>query len=59
LELKAHYNGNVVTVDTTIAVDAHMEVQDSYRLSEDIEGTLRRKFGIVDTSVMVVPTEKN
>lgn len=58
LELKAHYNGNVVTVDTTIAVDAHMEVQDSYRLSENIEGALRRQFGIVDTSVMVVPTEE-
>ncbi|MFC6259873.1 cation diffusion facilitator family transporter [Levilactobacillus fujinensis] len=55
LELKAHYNGNVVTLDVIIAVDPHMEVQDSYRLGEEIEAAMRRQFGIVDTDVMAVP----
>lgn len=54
-DLKAHYNGNVVTVDMVIAVDAHMEVQDSYRLGEEIEAAMRREFGVVDTNVMAVP----
>ncbi|ARN93571.1 cation transporter [Levilactobacillus brevis] len=55
MELKAHYNGNVVTLDLVIAVDAHMEVQDSYQLGEEIEAVMRQQFGIVDTDVMVVP----
>jgi len=54
-DLKAHYNGNVVTVDLVIAVDAHMEVQDSYRLGEKIEAAMRHEFGVVDTNVMAVP----
>ncbi|WP_125582017.1 cation diffusion facilitator family transporter [Levilactobacillus cerevisiae] len=57
-DLKAHYNGNVVTVDMVIAVDAHMEVQDSYRLGEEIEAAMRREFGVVDTNVMAVPAEE-
>lgn len=55
MELKAHYNGNVVTLDLVIAVDAHMEVQDSYQLGEEIEAAMRQQFGIVDTDVMAVP----
>lgn len=55
MELKAHYNGNVVTLDLVIAVDAHMEVQDIYQLGEEIEAVMRQQFGIVDTDVMVVP----
>lgn len=54
-ELNAHYSGNMVTLDVIIAVDAHMEVQDSYRLGEEIESQMRRQFGIVDTDVMAVP----
>ncbi|GEO69145.1 cation diffusion facilitator family transporter [Levilactobacillus acidifarinae] len=54
-ELKAHYSGNMVTLDVIIAVDAHMQVQDSYRLGEEIEAQMRRQFGIVDTDVMAVP----
>lgn len=55
LELKAHYNGNVVTLELVIAVDPHMQVQDSYRLGEEIEAAMRLKFGIVDTDVVAVP----
>jgi Predicted Co/Zn/Cd cation transporters len=54
-DLKAHYSGNVVTLDVIIAVDAQMQVKDSYRLGETIEAQMRRQFGIVDTDVMVVP----
>ena len=55
VDLKAHYSGNMVTLDVRIAVDAHMEVQDSYRLGEAIEAQMRQQFGIVDTDVMVIP----
>jgi len=55
VDLNASYNGNMVTLDVTIAVDAHMEVKDSYRLGERIEAQMRRQFGIVDTDVMAVP----
>lgn len=54
-ELNAHYSGNMVTLDVIIAVDAHMEVKDSYRLGERIEAQMRHQFGIVDTDVMAVP----
>ncbi|QMU08718.1 cation diffusion facilitator family transporter [Levilactobacillus suantsaii] len=56
-DLKAHYNGNMVTLDVIIAVDAHMEVQDSYRLGEKIEAQMRRQFDIVATDVMVIPAD--
>lgn len=55
VDLNASYNGNMVTLDVTIAVNAHMEVKDSYRLGERIEAQMRRQFGIVDTDVMAVP----
>lgn len=57
-DIKAHYNGNMVTLDVIIAVDAEMRVKDSYRLGEEIEAQMRRQFGIVDTDVMVIPAEK-
>lgn len=55
-ELKAHYNGNVVTLDLVIVVDPHMEVRDSYQLGEEIEARMRHQFGIVDTDVMAIPS---
>jgi len=55
-ELKAHYNGNVVTLDLVIVVDPHMEVRDSYQLGEEIEARMRRQFGIVNTDVMAIPS---
>ncbi|WP_367295691.1 cation diffusion facilitator family transporter [Levilactobacillus yonginensis] len=54
-ELKAHYNGNVVTLNLVIVVDPHMEVRDSYQLGEEIEARMRCQFGIVDTDVMTIP----
>lgn len=55
-ELKAHYNGNVVTLDLVIVIDPHMEVRDSYQLGEEIEARMRHQFGIVDTDVMAIPS---
>ena len=54
-ELKAHYNGNVVSLDATVLVDAKMTILESYQLSEKIERTLRKKFGIVDTDISFIP----
>lgn len=54
-ELKAHYNGNVVSLDATIVVNAKMTVLESYQLSEKIERTLRKQFGIIDTDISFIP----
>lgn len=54
-ELKAHYNGNVVSLDATVLVDAKMTILESYQLSEKIERVLRKKFGIVDTDISFIP----
>src|SRR5699024_3657253 len=48
-ELKAHYDGNVITLDVTITVDAQMTVLESYHLAEKIEKMLQIKYGIIDT----------
>lgn len=54
-ELKAHYNGNIVSLDATIVVNSKMSILESYQLSEKIERTLRKKFGIVDTDISFIP----
>ena len=54
-KLKAHYNGNVVSLDATVIVDGKMTILESYQLSEKIERTLRKKFGIVDTDISFIP----
>lgn len=54
-ELKAHYNGNLVTVDVVIIVNANMNVLESYHLAEYIEDMMRRKFGVIDTDVSFIP----
>lgn len=59
-ELKAHYNGNLVTLDVVVVVAADMSVLDSYRLGEYIERMMGRKFGIIDTDVSFIPdTQEN
>ncbi|MCR1901473.1 cation diffusion facilitator family transporter [Ligilactobacillus apodemi] len=57
-ELKAHYNGNLVTVDVVIVVDANMNVLESYNLAEHIESIMRVKFGVIDTDVSFLPDTK-
>lgn len=54
-ELKAHYNGNVVSLDATLVVDGKMTILQSYQLSEKIERMLRKKFGIIDTDISFIP----
>lgn len=53
--LRAHYNGNVIFVDTTIEVDAKMTALEIYQLTEKIEEKLRKQFGIIDVDVSIVP----
>lgn len=55
VELKAHYNGNVVSLDATLVVDGKMSVLESYQLSEKIERMLRKKFGIIDVDISFMP----
>lgn len=54
-ELKAHYNGNLVTLDATLVVDSKMTVLESFQLSERIEQMLRERFGIIDADISFIP----
>ena len=54
-ELKAHYNGNLVTLDVVVIVDGTMSVLESYRLGEKIESLMLKNFGIIDTDVSFIP----
>lgn len=56
-ELKAHYNGNVVTLDVVVVVDAEMSVLDSYRLAEYIEEQMHNHFSIMDVDVSFIPDD--
>lgn len=58
-ELKAHYNGNVVSLDATIVVNGKMTILQSYQLSEKIERLLRKKYGIVDTDISFIPDPRS
>lgn len=55
VELKAHYNGNVVSLDATVTVNGKMTILESYQLSEKIERMLRNKFGIIDADISFIP----
>lgn len=55
VELKAHYNGNVVSLDATLIVNGKMSVLESYQLSEKIERMLRKQFGIIDVDISFMP----
>ena len=59
VELKAHYNGNVVTLDATLMVNSKMTVLESFQLSERIEKMLREKFGIIDADISFIPDPKS
>ncbi|GEK29681.1 cation diffusion facilitator family transporter [Furfurilactobacillus siliginis] len=55
VELKAHYSGNLVTLEVTIFVDAMITTLASYEIGEQIERRMRHQFGVIDTSVATVP----
>ena len=57
-ELKAHYNGNIITLDLVLVVDSQMTVLSSYQLAEKIEQLMMHRFGIIDTDVSFIPTDK-
>lgn len=59
VELKAHYNGNVVTLDASLMVNGKMTILKSFQLSEHIENLMREKFGIIDTDISFVPDPKS
>lgn len=56
-KLKAHYNGNLVTLNVTITIDGNMKVKDGFALAEKIEGMMKTKFGIIDTDVSFIPND--
>ena len=59
VEVSAHYNGNVVSLDATVMVNGKMTVMQSYQLSEKIERMLRDRFGIIDADISFIPNPKS
>lgn len=53
--LKAHYDGNLIMLDVTIAVTPTLTVTDTYALSQQINTMLWAQFGVMETKVIIVP----
>lgn len=58
-KLKAHYNGNLVTLSVSVVIDGNMKVSDSFELAERLESIMKTKFGIIDTDVSFIPNNLN
>ncbi|MFC6181204.1 cation diffusion facilitator family transporter [Lactiplantibacillus daowaiensis] len=56
--LKAHYDGNLIMLDVTIAVDGQMTANAIYDLSQHINTILWAQFGVMETDVITVPINK-
>lgn len=59
VNLRAHYSGDLVSIDVVIAVDPQMTTLKSYELGEIIKGTMRKKYGVADMTVAVMPDSKS
>jgi len=53
--LKAYYDGNLVMVSVTIAVDPQMTAATIYQLTQTINTLMTQKYGIAETALMVMP----
>jgi len=53
--LRAHYDGNLILLDVTIAVDGHLTAVQIYQLSQQINAMMWAQFSVMATNVMTVP----
>ncbi|CAM4228946.1 transporter [Bacillus manliponensis] len=58
VDIRARMYGSHTYVDITIEVDAHMKVDTSHRITDEIEEMLREKFHIMHTHIHVEPSKK-
>lgn len=56
--LKAYYDGNLIMVSVTIAVDPHMTAATIYNLTRQINILMKQRFNIAATALMVVPSNR-
>lgn len=54
--IRARYDGNLIMLDVVIQIDKRMTVTDIYKLSQLITNIMQQRFGIVETNVMVYPS---
>lgn len=58
VDIRARMYGNQTYVDITIEVDAHMDVSESHRITDEIEEKLQQKHNIWYTHIHVEPMQK-
>ncbi|MFD1420952.1 cation diffusion facilitator family transporter [Lactiplantibacillus songbeiensis] len=56
--LRAHYDGNLIMLDVTIAIDRQLTVDNIYALTQKINTLMWAEFGVMETNVMVVPADQ-
>lgn len=57
--LRAHYDGNLILLDVTIAVDGDSTAVQIYELSQVINTMMWAQFSVMATNVMTVPADLN
>ncbi|WP_449824921.1 cation transporter dimerization domain-containing protein [Levilactobacillus fuyuanensis] len=56
--LKAYYDGNLIMVSVTVAVDPQMTAATIYDLTRQIDGVMQHRFNVAATALMVVPRDR-
>ncbi|MFX3623201.1 MAG: cation diffusion facilitator family transporter [Ectobacillus sp.] len=57
VDIKARLYGNEAFVDITIEVDAHMDVTESHRITDQVEWKLQTEHGILNSHIHVEPSK--
>lgn len=56
--LKAYYDGNLIMVSVTVAVDPQMTATTIYNLTRRIDTLMKRRFNVTATALMVIPSNQ-
>jgi len=56
--LKAYYDGNLIMVSVTVAVDPQMTAATIYDLTRQIDSVMQHRFNVAATALMVVPRDR-
>ncbi|MFC6274870.1 cation diffusion facilitator family transporter [Levilactobacillus tangyuanensis] len=58
LFIKAYYDGNLIMVSVTIAVNPNMTAATIYQLTQTINQLLHTRYGVTETALMVMPADR-
>jgi len=56
--LKAYYDGNLIMVSVTIAVNPRMTAATIYDLTRKINILMKQRFNVAATALMVIPANR-